>query len=228
MTEQKILIVEDEEDIRDLIHFHLFKNKYKVLEAQNGLDALEIAKSQQPDLILLDIMIPGIDGLEVCRQLKNSPETQEIKVIFITSKGEEEDIVKGLESGAEDYITKPFSPKILTARVKTILKRNQKEISNLINAYGISINDDKRKVLIDEVETSLTETEYQLLKHFITSPGHVFTRSQIVNTIRGQNHAVTDRSVDTQLVSLRKKMGSKGKLIETVWGIGYRFKENEA
>lgn len=228
MTERKILIVEDEEDIRDLIHFHLFKSKYKVLEAENGPDAIETAISQKPDLVLLDVMIPSLNGLEVCKRLKSSSDTKDIKIIFITSKGEEEDIVKGLELGADDYITKPFSPKILLARVKTILKRDQKENTNLISSRGIVLNDNKRKVLIDEKEINLTETEYQLLKHFITSPGHVYTRSQIVNTIKGQNHAVTDRSVDTQLVSLRKKMGTKGKLIETVWGIGYRFKENEA
>jgi two-component system, OmpR family, alkaline phosphatase synthesis response regulator PhoP len=228
MTEQKILVVEDEEDIRDLIHFHLFKSKYKVLEAENGQDAIDIALSHKPDLVLLDIMLPSINGLDVCKKLKSSPDSKEIKIIFITSKGEEEDIVKGLELGADDYITKPFSPKILMARVKTVLKRDQKEGLNLISSRGIVLNDSKRKVHVDEKEIIFTETEYQLLKHFISSPGHVFTRCQIVNTIKGQNHAVTDRSGDTQLVSLRKKMGVKGKLIETVWGIGYRFKENEA
>jgi two-component system alkaline phosphatase synthesis response regulator PhoP len=228
MSQQKILIVEDEEDIRELIHFHLFKNKYQVCEAANGRDALDLARSTHPDLILLDIMIPLVDGLEVCRLLKVDPKTKNIKIIFLSAKGEEDDIVKGLEIGADDYVTKPFSPKILLARVKTVLGRVSKEQENETSAQGITLDDNKRKVLIDESLVSLTASEYQLLKILISSPGHVYTRSQIVNNIKGHNHAITDRAVDTQIVSLRKKMGVKGKLIETVWGVGYRFKENEA
>lgn len=228
MTNEKVLIVEDEEDIRELIHFHLFKNKYSVVEAANGEDALNTAKAEKPALILLDIMIPKVDGLEVCRRLKADPETSGAKIIFISAKGEEEDIVKGLELGADDYISKPFSPKVLMARVKTVLRRQDSEKSDVITFAGITLDNTKRKVLIEDKEVNLTESEYQVLKYFISSPGHVFTRSQIVNNIRGHNHAVTDRSVDTLLVALRKKMGDKGKLIQTVWGVGYRFKEEEA
>jgi two-component system alkaline phosphatase synthesis response regulator PhoP len=228
MDVAKILIVEDEEDIRELIHFHLYKNKYEVIEAANGPDALNMAISAKPDLILLDIMIPGIDGTQVCKKLKENIETKHIKIIFLSAKGEEEDIVKGLELGADDYVTKPFSPKVLIARIKAILRRKDKNTSKDISVQGIVLLEDKKKVLIVGVEAPLTATEYQLLKFLISSPGHVYTRGQIVNHIKGHNHAVTDRSVDTQLVSLRKKMGEKGKLIETVWGIGYRFKEDEA
>lgn len=228
ITKEKILIVEDEEDIRELIHFHLYKNKYDVCEATNGHDAINMALSEKPLLIILDIMIPEIDGLSVCRELKENPETKDIKIIFLSAKGEEEDIIKGLELGADDYITKPFSPKILMARIQTVLRRHFEENSNTIATQGIALDDNKRKVMIDNQDILLTTTEYQLLKYLISSPGHVYTRGQIVNQIRGLNHAVTDRSVDTHLVSLRKKIGDKGKLIETVWGIGYRFKDNEA
>lgn len=228
MRKTNILIVEDEEDIRELIHFHLFKNKYNVLEAANGQDALQMAKEELPDLILLDIMLPKLDGIQVCRKLKEDNQTKDIKIIFLSAKGEEDDIIKGLELGADDYITKPFSPKILIARIKTILKRYGEDNPKIISYLGISLEDDKKKVKIDNKGIALSMTEYQILKYLISSPGHVYTRNQIVNKIKGQNHAVTDRSVDTQLVSLRKKMGDKGALIETVWGIGYRFKENEA
>ncbi|MBK26768.1 MAG: DNA-binding response regulator [Halobacteriovorax sp.] len=228
MTKAKILIVEDEEDIRDLIHFHLFKSKHQVYEADNGPKAVEEAISKKPDLILLDIMIPGIDGIEVCRQLKANSETKDIKIIFISAKGEEEDIVKGLELGADDYISKPFSPKILIARVNAVLRRDASpEESKTIEYAGIKVDLNKRKVSIDESEINLTLTEFQVLSYLIATPGHVYTRTQIVNKIRGHNHAVTDRSVDTQLVSLRKKLGEKGQLIETVWGVGYKFREDE-
>jgi len=228
MKEGTILIVEDEEDIRELIHFHLYKNKFEVIEAANGPDALAMAEAEKPELIILDIMIPGFDGIQVCQKLKSNSETKDIKIIFLSAKGEEEDIVKGLELGADDYISKPFSPKVLMARVKAVLRRVDKNKVNKISLQGIELDDNKKKVLIDSVEVSLTATEFQILFYLITSPGHVYTRSQIVNNIRGLNHAVTDRSIDTQLVSLRKKMGNKGKLIETVWGTGYRFKDHEA
>ncbi len=228
MNQEKILIVEDENDIRELIHFHLYKNKYEVFEASNGKEALEQVKDKNPDLILLDIMIPEIDGIQVCKTLKSNDKTKDIKIIFLSAKGEEEDIVRGLEMGADDYITKPFSPKILIARAKSVLRRQSTKQTEEISLFGIKLDENKKKVSIEGEEINLTATEFQLLKYLISSPGHVFTRSQIVNFIRGNNHAVTDRSVDTQLVSLRKKMGPKGELIETVWGVGYRFKENEA
>jgi len=228
MRKNKILIVEDEDDIRDLIHFHLYKHNYEIFEATNGLDAEQIAINKQPDLIILDIMIPQLNGLELCKKLKQNPKTKEIKIIFLSAKSEEEDIVKGLELGAEDYLTKPFSPKILLVKIKNILHRgiDSPSIAH-ITLQGVELNDKKRKVYIDKVEVNFTVSEFHILKLLITSPGHVYTRAQIVNNIRGHNHAVTDRSIDTQLVSIRKKMGIKGKLIETVWGVGYRFKDNE-
>ncbi|MBD64165.1 MAG: DNA-binding response regulator [Halobacteriovoraceae bacterium] len=223
----KVLIVEDEPDIRELIHFHLFKNRYEVFEASDGEEALQLNLDHKPDLIILDIMIPKKDGLEVCKLIRQDQNFKETRIIFLSAKGEEEDILKGLELGADDYITKPFSPKILIAKIKTVLARGTKKSSDSIEEQGIKIDLNKRKVYLEDNEINLTVTEFELLKHLISAPGQVFTRSQIVNAIKGQNHAVTDRSVDTQLVSLRKKLQSKGNLIETVWGIGYRFKDDE-
>jgi len=228
MAKEKVLIVEDEEDIRELIHFHLYKNKFEVHEASNGKEAIDATRAESPKLVLLDIMIPELDGIEVCKKLKENPKTQHIKIIFLSAKGEEEDIIRGLELGADDYITKPFSPKVLIARVNAVLRRDKDKIESTKSIHGIAFDEDKRKVMIDGNEISLTSSEYQLLRYLTSSPGHVYTRSQIVTNIKGQNHAITDRSVDTQLVSLRRKMGEKGKLIESVWGVGYRFRDSEA
>lgn len=228
MQKQKILVVEDEKDIRELIQFHLFRSGYEVFEAASGDDAVEKALSIKPDLILLDIMLPVFDGIEVCKRVKADKRGDDIKVIFLSAKGEEDDIVTGLELGADDYITKPFSPKILIARVKSTLRSNNVEASSILNSHGISLDESRKKVVIENNEISLSMTEFQLLKLFMSKPGHVYTRGQIVDKIKGDNHAVTDRSVDTQLVSLRKKLGGRAKLIETVWGVGYRFREDEA
>ena len=164
----------------------------------------------------------------VCELLKGDTQFSKTKVIFLSAKGEEEDIIKGLEVGGDDYVTKPFSPKVLLARVKTVLRREMSTFSSdTLELHGIRLDESKKKVEVEGEVKSFSATELQLLKLFLSKPGHVYTRSQIVDNIRGHNHAVTDRSVDTQLVSLRKKLGEKGKLIETVWGIGYRFKEDE-
>lgn len=227
MSNPKVLIVEDEKDIRELIHFHLYRNKYNVIESSDGIEAVALAKELRPDLILLDIMIPSQDGLSVCRQIREDQNLNETRIIFLSAKGEEEDIVKGLELGADDYITKPFSPKVLMARINSVLRRSDKNTDDIIEIHGIKIFDTKRKVFNEDSEVILSNTEYDLLKIFLRAPGHVYTRSQIVDLIKGTNHAVTDRSVDTQLVSLRKKLGEKGKIIETVWGVGYRLKEYE-
>ncbi len=228
MKKQKILIVEDEKDIRELIHFHLSRSDFDVIEAASGDEAVEKAIKLQPDLILLDIMLPVFDGIEACKRVKSDNRCENIKIIFLSAKGEEDDIVTGLELGADDYITKPFSPKVLIARVKSTLRSHIAAEKDLLSSHGIQLDESRKKVVIDNNEISLSMTEFQLLKLFMSMPGHVYTRGQIVDKIKGDNHAVTDRSVDTQLVSLRKKMGIHGKLIETVWGVGYRFRENEA
>ncbi len=224
MNKQKILIVEDEADIRELIHFHLYRNKFDVIEAVNGEEGIAKAIEEEPDLIILDIMMPIFNGLEVCQKVRAIGKLDKTKIIFLSANGEESDIIKGLELGGDDYIAKPFSPNILVARVKSVLRRNEKVVHNQA-IYGIVINEDKRLVQIDGESVNLSVTEFQVLSLFVKKPGHVYTRAQIVDLIRGHNHAVTDRSVDTQVVGLRKKLKEKGKLIETVWGVGYRFKD---
>lgn len=225
---QKILVIEDETDIRELIHFHLFKENYEVVLAGDGEEGLNKAIETNPDLILLDLMLPKLDGISVCGRLRGNESTQEIPVVMLTAKGSEEDIVRGLEVGADDYITKPFSPKVLLARVKAVLRRKRELIesgTDLLELHGIKMDLSKRKVYVQGVELQLTFTEFQILHLLMNKAGWVFSRSQIVDSVRGDNHAITDRSVDVQVVGIRRKLGQKGKLIETVRGVGYRFKD---
>jgi two-component system, OmpR family, alkaline phosphatase synthesis response regulator PhoP len=230
MALKKILVIEDQEDIRELIHFNLFKNGYEVFLACDGKEALSKVKSESPELILLDLMLPKIDGLKVCQNLKNNEKTRNIPIIMLTAKGEENDIVKGLEAGADDYITKPFLPKVLLARIKAVGRRYSSisaEKNKFLKIRNIVIDPVKRIVKIDNKNIDMTYSEFQILHLLASKPGWVFTRSQIVNSVRGENHAITDRAVDVQIVGLRKKLDAEGKYIETVRSIGYRFKENE-
>ena len=225
----KVLLVEDEEDIREMVHFNLFKERYQVLLASDGQTAVDVATKELPELIVLDVMLPKMDGFEVCERLKNDPQTKKIPIIMLTAKGEEEDVIKGLEVGADDYITKPFSPKVLLARIKAVLRRSKNIVKgpkNVFTLNDIKIDLSKRQTFIRDTELKLTYTEFQILHLLAQKSGWVFTRGQIVDSIRGENHAITDRSVDVQIVNLRKKMGDQGHLIETVRGVGYRFKEN--
>jgi two-component system phosphate regulon response regulator PhoB len=228
MNEKKIVIVEDDHDIAELIYFNLLRSNFKAEIASDGEMALKTITEYRPDLVLLDLMIPHISGLQVCKVLKENPQTFEIPIIMITAKGGEEDIIKGLEAGADDYITKPFGPKVLLARVHAILRRNQKsdfDPQKIIKTNGIVINPIKRKVSANETKLSLTFSEFQIFHLLAQKPGWVFTRKQIVDLVRGKNHAITDRSVDVQIVGLRKKLGELGTLVETVRGVGYRFTE---
>ena len=233
MSQNKnILIVEDDPDIKELITFNLSNQGHQVFKANNGEIGIEKARKKIPDLILLDLMLPGIQGLDVCRIIKADQETKDIPIIMVTAMGQEEDIVKGLETGADDYITKPFSIKVLLARVSAVLRRSFEELdqgsdkSLLIN--GISIKPRLREVRVkDKVIDNLTFSEFQILYLLAGHPGWVFTRYQIIDKIRGDNYPVTDRSVDFQIVGLRKKLGGAGKLIRTVRGVGYRFAPDE-
>ena len=225
----KVLLVEDEEDIREMVHFNLFKERYQVLLASDGQTAVDVATKELPELVVLDVMLPKMDGFEVCERLKNDPQTKKIPIIMLTAKGEEEDVIKGLEVGADDYITKPFSPKVLLARIKAVLRRSKNIVKgpkNVFTLNDIKIDLSKRQTFIRDTELKLTYTEFQILHLLAQKSGWVFTRGQIVDSIRGENHAITDRSVDVQIVNLRKKMGDQGHLIETVRGVGYRFQEN--
>ena len=230
MADNKILVVDDEEDILELVRYNLARDGYRVVCAASGEQALSRAGSEPFDLIVLDLMLPGIDGLEVAKRLKNKPETRHIPIIMLTAKGEEADIVTGLELGADDYVTKPFSPRILIARVKAVLRRKvQEEVddSSIIQIYELEIDPGKHKVLAKGLHVELTFTEFQILYLLARRPGWVFTRFKIVDSIRGDDYPVTDRSVDVQIVGLRKKLGPCGKYIETVRGVGYRFRETE-
>jgi two-component system phosphate regulon response regulator PhoB len=228
MAKERILVVDDEEDILELVRFNLDREGYRVICTTSGEKALEIAKTEFPDLIVLDLMLPGIDGLESTKLLKNDQGTRDIPIVMLTAKGEEADIVTGLELGADDYITKPFSPRILVARVRAVLRRKIKEPmeeSSVLRIHDLVIHPGRREVLIDGKPVQLTFTEFGILKFLARRPGWVFTRSQIVDAVRGDDYFVTDRSVDVQIVGLRKKLGPAGNYIETVRGVGYRFKE---
>jgi two-component system phosphate regulon response regulator PhoB len=228
MRKEKILVVDDEEDILELVRHHMSREGYEVRCAESGEQALQTAKSESLDLIVLDLMLPGIDGLEVTRRLKNDPRTQHIPILMLTAKGEESDIVTGLELGADDYVTKPFSPRILIARARASIRRQLKEPPDetaVIQVHGIEIHPGRRTVQIGGQAVNLTYTEFQVLSILARRPGWVFTRSQIVDMVRGDDYPVTDRSVDVQIVGLRKKLGDCGHYIETVRGVGYRFKD---
>ena len=228
MAGEIILIVEDEEDVMELIRYNLTKEGFRCDVAYDGRQALQKAQAMSPDLVLLDLMLPAIDGLKVCKSLKSNPQTEHIPIVMVTAKSDEADIVTGLELGADDYVTKPFSPKVLVTRVRAVLRRKtteRPEKSAVIRIHDIQIDPGRHKVLVKDEVVELTSSEFGLLHFLAMRPGWVFTRYQIVDAIHGADYPVTDRSIDVQVVGLRKKLGSAGKYIETVRGIGYRFKE---
>ncbi len=227
MAKERILAVDDEEDILELVRFNLAREGYHVMCAASGNECLKTAQSELPELLVLDLMLPDIDGLEITKILKNNPGTKNIPIVMLTAKGEEADIVTGLELGADDYITKPFSPRILVARIKAVLRRNTRDIedeSGVLAIHDLVIHPGRREVLINGEPVQLTFTEFGILHYLAIRPGWVFARTQIVDAVRGDDYFVTDRSVDVQIVGLRKKLGPAGKYIETVRGVGYRFK----
>lgn len=229
MARERILVVDDEQDILELIRYNLSREGYQIDAVTSGEEAIKIARDRQPDLIILDLMLPGIDGLDVCRLLKGETRTAHIPIIMLTAKGEDSDVVTGLELGAEDYMTKPFSPKVLLARVRNILRRKtrtaeEKEVKMVV-IEEMKIDPSKHKVTVGKEDIDLTATEFALLMFLAKRPGWVFTRSQIINGVKGDDYPVTDRSVDVQILNLRKKLGDMGEYIETVRGVGYRFKE---
>jgi two-component system phosphate regulon response regulator PhoB len=227
MDKPTILVVDDEEDIVELVELNIAREGYRVLTCGTGEQALKLAGSKLPSLVILDLMLPGIDGLEVCKKLKSDPKTENIPIVMLTAKGEESDIVTGLELGADDYITKPFSGKVLVARVRRILRRmvTAADDKAVLKVQDLTIDPSRREVLIEGKPVQLTFTEFNILHILAKRPGLVFTRYQIVDAIRGSDYLVTDRAVDVQIVSLRKKLGRYGEYIETVRGVGYRFKD---
>ncbi len=233
MSNQTVLVVEDEEDVVELLRYNLTRNGYRVETVMNGPDAVSKTTTLQPDLILLDLMLPGMDGLEVCRTLKKDGRTERIPIIMVTAKGDEADVVTGLEMGADDYVTKPFSPRVLLARVKAVLRRPARTkvpepgSAPRVRLYDLEIDPGRHRATVKGKLVELTSTEFTLLYFLASRPGWVFTRYQIVDAVHGSDYPVTDRSIDVQIVGLRRKLGSAGKYIETVRGVGYRFKDAE-
>ncbi|PKN66729.1 MAG: DNA-binding response regulator [Deltaproteobacteria bacterium HGW-Deltaproteobacteria-15] len=228
MSNPTILVVDDEEDLLELLKYDLTREGFKVVCASTGEQALVMARSEIPDLILLDLMLPGLDGLQVTRRLKEDSETRDIPIAMLTARGEEADIVTGLELGAEDYITKPFSKRVLAARLKTLLRRKRAEPADgeaPLTIRDLTIHPGRHEVLVKGARVQLTFTEFGILHFLARRPGWVFTRTQIVDAVRGEDYFVTDRAIDVQIVGLRKKLGMAAAYIETVRGVGYRFKE---
>jgi two-component system alkaline phosphatase synthesis response regulator PhoP len=228
MPRENVLVVDDEADILQLVQYNLAKDGYRVACADSGEAALKTARTQLPDLIILDLMLPGLDGLEVCKRLRADSKTQHIPIIMLTAKGEEADIVTGLELGADDYITKPFSPRVLAARVKTVLRRKTAQVEDnkaVVKIHDLLIHPGRHEVLVRGQRVDLTNTEFRILHLLARRPGWVFTRYQIINGVQGEDVAVTDRSVDVHVVSLRRKLAECGDYIETIRGVGYRFRE---
>jgi two-component system phosphate regulon response regulator PhoB len=233
IMKRSVLIVEDEEDIRELLSYTLIREGYQVATVTSGEEALAVAEAKTPDLVLLDLMLPGLDGLTVCRKLRANPQTAGVAIVMLTAKGEEGDIVTGLNMGANDYITKPFSRNVLLARVRAVFRnvgfrgetRDAEDPNAEIKIHNVAIHPGRHTVLVAGSRVELSATEFRILCVLARKPGWVFTREQILDAVHGDNYAITDRAVDVHIVSLRKKLGDAGPYIETVRGVGYRFRE---
>jgi len=227
MAREHVLVVEDEEDIQELIRYNLAKEGFQITAVASSEEAFRRVKAAPPAVILLDLMLPGMNGLEFCKLLKADPSTRAIPIIMVTAKGEEADVVAGLELGADDYLTKPFSPRVLLARMRAVLRRGVEEADEEapIHAHDLVIHPGRHEVKLKGKFIDLSFTEFRLLQVLARRPGWVLTRQQIVDAVRGPDYPVTERSVDVQVVGLRKKLGAAGDYIETVRGVGYRFRD---
>ena len=227
MSKANVLVVDDEEDILEIVRYNLSKEGYAVTCAESGEKAFQAVRTQPPDIMILDLMLPGIDGLDLCRQIKSAPETANIPVIILTARAEEADMVTGLELGADDYVTKPFSPRVLSARVKALLRRKQSgsDEHGIMSFGDLVIYTEQHTVRVAGQPVDLTATEFRILATLARRPGWVFSRERIVESTQGTNTEVTNRSVDVHIVSLRRKLGTCGECVETVRGVGYRFRD---
>jgi DNA-binding response OmpR family regulator len=226
MAKGKILIVEDDRDIVEMVEYNLREEGYVTVSALNGEDGVRLAGSEQPDLIILDIMLPVIDGFEVCRALKSEGATARIPIIILSAKSQETDKVVGLELGADDYVTKPFSPRELIARIRAIMRRGaERKLNEVLEKGDLIIDSARYKVMVGGEEIQLTTTEFKLLEYMARRPGVVLSRYQILDAVSGDDTVVCDRTVDAHVKSLRRKLGRARDYIETVRGVGYRFKE---
>jgi len=231
MSKEVILIIEDDPEIQELLSHSMSKEGWKIIQAKNGEEGLKTLKTKNVNCILLDIMLPGIDGLKVLKKIKENEQYRNIPVIMTTAKGEETDIVTGLELGADDYVVKPYSPKVLIARIRAGLRRQEDgagEPSATVWQQGeLKLDAARYAAYCGDKQLDLFATEFAILKHFLSHPDMVFSRNQIIAAVRGPDYPVTDRSVDVQILGLRKKLGKAGDMIETIRGVGYRFKAQE-
>ncbi|HBI15302.1 MAG TPA: DNA-binding response regulator [Desulfobulbaceae bacterium] len=231
MKKPVLLSVEDDEDIQELLRYNLVKAGFAVLLAESGEEAIEKLGGTAPDLVILDLMLPGMNGLEVCKTMKRIDSLKEIPIIMLTAKGEEIDVITGLDLGADDYVSKPFSPKVLVARIKAVLRKKTeksaseaKEESSLIVQGSLAIDPAKYEVKVEGIKVRLTVTEFNILKLLAKREGWVFTRQQIIDAVKGYEFSVTPRAVDVHIFSLRSKLGKAGEKIESIRGIGYRLR----
>ena len=231
MSKAVILIIEDDLEIQELLSHTMSREGWKILPANNGEDGLKILKTKKVNCILLDIMLPGMDGLKVLRKIKEIDQCKNVPVIMTTAKGEESDIITGLELGADDYVVKPYSPKVLIARIRAGLRRQEEGGSNadvtVWQQGDLKLDAARHVAYYGDKPLDLFATEFALLKHFLSNPEIVFSRNQIIGAIHGPDYPVTDRSVDVQILGLRKKLGKAGDMIETIRGVGYRFRLQE-
>lgn len=234
MNNYKILVVDDEDDIVELMTFQLENDGFTVISANDGMEAVYKINKEKPSLVILDIMMPRMGGLDVVKLLRAKEDNIHLPIIIASAKSSEDDVVKGLDLGADDYLTKPFSLKVLSAKVKALLRRNEEKIiekkdedNQIIKFNSLVLDRNKYSCILNSIQIELTATEFELLFLMASDPGRVFTRNQLINDSKGSDYPVTQRSIDVQVVSLRKKLGEFGKNnIKTVWGIGYKF-ENE-
>ncbi len=226
MTRPTVLVIDDEKDVRHLLRVTFEKHGYDVVAAEDGESGLRAAAAAPPDAVLLDVMMPGIDGLEVCRRLRSDPRTARLPVLLLTAKAEEADRVVGLELGADDYVVKPFSPRELVARVKALLRRAAGPAGDgdVLRRGGLVVDVGRRSVAWKGRAVELTATEFRILEHLARRPGRVLSRSEIIDEALGRDEAITDRSIDVHVTALRRKLGAGGELLETVRGFGYRFR----
>lgn len=228
MTHPRILVVDDEPDILELVRYNLVKDQYEAVCVDTGEEALEMIRKEPPALIVLDLMLPGMSGFEVCRVLKQEPRTATIPIVMLTARGEEADVVAGLELGADDYLTKPFSPRILLARIRAVLRRPPLEAlttESVLSHRAFVLHPGRHEVLVEGHAVPLTVSEFRILHLLARRPGWVFTRNQLIAETQGSDASVTERSVDVHIVYLRRKLGVCGDLIETMRGVGYRLQE---
>lgn len=227
MASANILVVEDDRSLADVLLYNLKLAGYEASAASDGQDGLQRAEVKPPDLIILDLMLPVLDGLEVCRRLRANPATRQVLVVMLTAKSEETDQVVGFAVGADDYVTKPFSVKVLLERIKALLRRRESENTahDVVVSQGVMVDRQRHRVTVGEQTLELTPSEFSLLDTLIRQPGRVFTRSELIDAALGSDAIVLERTIDVHIRSLRKKLGDTAELVQTVRGVGYRFRD---